>query len=179
MAHSPCAPAPSLGGALGIRSENEGTEVQRGGGVSPRNPPGPLLAAWECHAWPQAQSCLRDPASCTPTGFTGPQFSLMQSGSQFLAPRAVGCRARVNRVLPLLPDGGWSPVPQSCSVRSGWSEDSERVGVLLSSSLNARGQSAFLSHKGSSLVFGENTGELHSPLANPPSPAPRRTCHWN
>lgn len=81
------------------------------------------------------------------------------------------------RVLPLLLDGGWPLLPQSRSRRSGWPEDGERVGVLLSSSLNAGGQSAFLFHKGSSLVFRENTGELHSPLATPPPPW--RTCQWN
>lgn len=40
--------------------------------------------------------------------------------------------------------------------------------MLLSSSLKAGGQRAFLFHKGSSLVFRENNGELHSPLATHP-----------
>lgn len=40
--------------------------------------------------------------------------------------------------------------------------------MLLSSSLNAGGTERFLFHKGSSLVFRENTGELHAPLITHP-----------
>lgn len=100
--------------------------------MSPRNPPGPLLAAQECCAWPQAKSCLRDSASCTPTGFSGPQFPHMQSGFQFLAPRAAGCSARVPgcRLSHRTAGAHLSTEPQH-EVR--WPEDSERVGgaVLL------------------------------------------------
>lgn len=132
------------GRALGICGESEGTEVQRGGCVSPRNPLRPLLAAWECPTWPQAKSCLRDSASCTPTGFPGPQFPHVQSGSQFLAQRAVGCRARVNGCC----FSYWTAarrLPQSHSMRSSGPEDGERVGSAALLVLNAGRQSAFLS----------------------------------
>lgn len=129
LANSPRASAPSLRGvhwASGVRMR---AQRSRGDCVSPRNPPGPLLAAWECHAWPQAQSCLRDSASCTPTGWLH-WVSVSSHAIGISIPSFKGCwvQSQGERVLPLLLDGGRPPLPQSHSGRSGWPEDGERVG---------------------------------------------------
>lgn len=109
-----------------------------------------------CPVWPQTESCLLD-TNCL---FWASVASCAMGTSMPSSRRTSGCRAKVevNR-------GCLSFRRPESQLRDQLAHEWSGGGRCCSPRPPTLGTECFFFPKGSSLVFGENTGELHSPLA--------------